>query len=178
MHGQSRDQGSDASSGSRTEPAFFQTPPRARGRKRPSKSKESQPVLGGEAIRKPGIPPVGAMLLAVYETDREYRAGILLVESVKEISASGHGSSKNACVDRVTEQPKSWLGKVAELQFEKKHQPGEPLQWGDAIDLASDRILYSEVLVCELKSDHLAACNRLLTRLRNIAQMLEMSRGG
>ncbi len=127
------------------------------------------------------------MLLAVYETAKEYRAGILLVEAAVEIEASERGTCDRGTCDRGTcdrdtgdsdSRAGNWLGRVAELQLEHDYQPGEALQWAEAIELASDKILYSEALVYKLKSEHVAACRSLVSRLQSIAQMLEMSRGG
>ena len=192
MYGQSRDQGSDASTGSRTEPAFFQSPPPVSGSNRSGNRQQTKPAPNRRPGLKPEIPEVGTMLLAVYETAKEYRAGILLVEAAVEIEASERGTCDRGTCDRGTcdrgtcdrgtgdsdSRAGNWLGRVAELQLEHDHQPGEALQWAQAIELASDKILYSEALVYKLKSEHVAACRSLVSRLQSIAQMLEMSRGG
>ena len=85
------------------------------------------------------------MLLAVYETAKEYRAGILLVEAAVEIEASERGTCERGTCDPDTGDSDSragnWLGRVAELQLEHDHQPGEALQWAEAIELASDKLL-------------------------------------
>ena len=192
MYGQSRDQGSDASTGSRTEPAFFQSTPPVSGSNRSGNRQQTKPAPNRRPGLKPEIPEVGTMLLAVYETAKEYRAGILLVEAAVEIEASELGTCDRGTCDRDTcdrdtcdrdtgdsdSRAGNWLGRVAELQLEHDHQPGEALQWAEAIELASDKILYSEALVYKLKSEHVAACRSLVSRLQSIAQMLEMSRGG
>ena len=182
MYGQSRDQGSDASTGSRTEPAFFQSPSPVSGSNRSVNRQQTKPAPNRSPGMKPEIPEVGTMLLAVYETAKEYRAGILLVEAAVEIEASERGTCERGTCDPDTGDSDSragnWLGRVAELQLEHDHQPGEALQWAQAIELASDKLLYSEVLVYKLKSEHVAACRSLVSRLQSIAQMLEMSRGG
>ncbi len=197
MYGQSRDQGSDASTGSRTEPAFFQSPSPVSGSNRSGNRQQTKPAPNRRPGMKPGIPEVGTMLLAVYETAKEYRAGILLVEAAVEIEASERGTCERGTCERGTcergtcergtcdpdtgdsdSRAGNWLGRVAELQLEHDHQPGEALQWAEAIELASDKLLYSEVLVYKLKSEHVAACRSLVSRLQSIAQMLEMSRGG
>ena len=182
MYGQSRDQGSDASTGSRTEPAFFQSPSPVPGSNRSGNRQQTKPAPNRRPGLKPEIPEVGTMLLAVYETAKEYRAGILLVEAAVEIEASERGTCDRGTCDRDTGDSDSragnWLGRVAELQLEHDYQPGEALQWAEAIELASDKILYSEALVYKLKGEHVAACRSLVSRLQSIAQMLEMSRGG
>jgi hypothetical protein len=172
MYGQSWDQGSDASTGSRTEPAFFQSPSPVSGSNRSGNRQQTKSAPNRRPGMKPEIPEVGTMLLAVYETAKEYRAGILLVEAAVEIEASDPDTGDS------DSRAGNWLGRVAELQLEHDHQPGEALQWAQATELASDKILYSEVLVYKLKSEHVAACRSLVSRLQSIAQMLEMSRGG
>ncbi len=173
MYGQSRDQGSDSSNRSRTEPAFFQSPLPVSGSNQPGPGKKNKPV----SYRRLGLKPeVGNMLLAVYEAAEEYRAGILLVESVVEITASDCSTCKHGTADSDS-RTGNWVGRVAELQLENVHQPGEGLQWAEAFELSSDEILYSEVLVYKLKSEQVAACRSLVSRLRSIAWMLEMSRG-
>lgn len=181
MYGQSRDQGSDASTGSRTEPAFFQSPSPVPGSNRSGNRQQTKPAPNRRPGLKPEIPEVGTMLLAVYETAKEYRAGILLVEAAVEIEASERGTCDRGTCDRDTGDSDSragnWLGRVAELQLDNDHRPGEALQWAEAIELSSDKILYSEILICKLKSEHVAACRGLVSRLRSIAWMLDMSRG-
>ena len=177
MYGQSRDQGSDASTGSRTEPAFFQSPSPVPGSNRSGNRQQTKPAPNRRPGLKPEIPEVGTMLLAVYETAKEYRAGILLVEAAVEIEASDPDTCDPDTGDSDS-RAGNWLGRVAELQLEHDYQPGEALQWAEAIELASDKILYSEVLVYKLKSEQVAACRSLVSRLQSIAQMLEMSRGG
>ena len=173
MYGQPWGQGSNASTGSRTVPAFFQSPSLAPVRNGSGDKQKNKPLpyrLGME----PEIPKVEDMLLAVYETADEYRAGILLVESVVQIEASEPGT----CASHAGGESRtgSWLGRVAELHLETEHQPGQRLQWAEAIELSSEKLLYAEVLVCKLKSEHVAACRSLVSRLRSIARMLEMSR--
>ena len=183
MYGQPWGQGSNASTGSRTVPAFFQSPSLAPVRNGSGDKQKNKPLpyrLGME----PEIPKVENMLLAVYETADEYRAGILLVESVVQIEASEPGTCEpgtcepGTCASHAGGESRtgSWLGRVAELHLETEHQPGQRLQWAEAIELSSENLLYAEVLVCKLKSEHVAACRSLVSRLRSIARMLEMSR--
>ena len=185
MYGQSREHGSDASTGSRSEPAFFKSPPLAQGSNGSGTGQKHKPSPHRRLEVEPEVPEVGNMLLAVYETAEEYRAGILLVESAAEIEASdggscGHGRCERGRCERSRgaqdSRTGSWLGRVAELQLETDHQPGQRLQWAEAIELSSDKLLYSEVLVCTLKSEHVAACRSLVSRLRRITHMLDMSR--
>ena len=200
MYGQSREHGSDASTGSRSEPAFFKSPPLAQGSNGSGTGQKHKPSPHRRLEVEPEVPEVGNMLLAVYETAEEYRAGILLVESAAEIEASdggscGHGRCERGRCERgrcergrcergrcersrgaQDSRTGSWLGRVAELQLETDHQPGQRLQWAEAIELSSDKLLYSEVLVCTLKSEHVAACRSLVSRLRRITHMLDMSR--
>ncbi|MAI70542.1 MAG: hypothetical protein CMM01_06490 [Rhodopirellula sp.] len=176
MYGQSRDQGSDANNGSQTEPAFFQSPPprpKSNRSQTGHKTKSAAPQRPGMKVE---VPEVGTLLLAVYETKEEYRAGIVLVESAVEIAASDCGTC-NCVNEDGGSRAGHWLGRVAELQLDNDHRPGEALQWAEAIELSSDKILYSEILICKLKSEHVAACRGLVSRLRSIAWMLDMSRG-
>jgi hypothetical protein len=176
MYGQSRDQGSDASTGARSEPAFYPSTPPVHGSESFSTDKKMKSVARGESSITREVPQVGSLLLAVYETEQEYRAGILLVGEVAEIAAGRCGvcSSESG---KVVHRTKDWSGRVAELQLENDHSPGQALQWDEKIDLSSDKILYSEVLTCKLKSEHVVACRSLVSRLKMIAKMLEMSRG-
>jgi len=176
MYAQSRDQGSDASTGSRSGPDFFPSPPPVQGSESFSTEKKMKSVACGKSGLMREVPRVGSLLLAVYETEQEYRAGILLVDEVTEITASHRGgcSSDSGKVGRRT---KDWSGRIAELQLENDHLSGQALQWGEKTDLSSDKILYSEVLTSKLKSEHVVACRSLLSRLKMIAKMLEMSRG-
>ncbi len=59
MYGQSRDQGSDASTGSRTEPAFFQSPPPVSGSNRSGNRQQTKPAPNRRPGLKPEIPEVG-----------------------------------------------------------------------------------------------------------------------
>ncbi|MAI31644.1 MAG: hypothetical protein L7W43_02055 [Rubripirellula sp.] len=175
MYGQSRDQGSDASIGSQTEPAFFQSSPLVSTSNHADPGKGKHTAARRGTMMKSEVPAVGTMLMAVYETAEEYRAGILMVEAAVEIEASDC-CTFNVRAEGVESSAGNWSGRVAELQFENEHQPGEALQWAEAIELSSDKVLYSEVLVYKLKSEHVAACRSLVSRLRSIARMLEMSR--
>jgi len=176
MYGQSRDQGCDASIGSPTEPAFFPTPAPVPSSNRSGSGQINKPAAHRASGMKSEVPEVGSMLLAVYETAEEYRAGILLVEAA-EVRARDCGDCSRGTQDSAS-RVGNWLGRVAELQLEKDHQPGEALQWSEAIDLSSDKILYSEALIYKLKGEHVAACRSSVSRLRSITRMLEMSRGG
>ena len=177
MYGKSWDQGSDASTESQTEPAFCPSPHPVNRGSRSRVSKKGNPIAKRGSSKEQQVPEAGAMLLAVYETDEEYRAGILLVEAVLETAASDCDTGNRGAKGSGS-PPRKWLGRVVELQLDHEHQPGEALQWGEAIELSSDKILYLQVLACQLKSDHVAACHRVVSRLRSIARMLDMSRGG
>ena len=175
MHGQSQDQGSDANVGSRTEPAFSQLrSPLPSSKLAGSDQKINAPKNQRPGV-KPEVPEVGSTLLAVYETAGEYSAGILLVEAA-ESKARGCDTC-NRGAEYCDSAALIWLGRVAELKLEHDHQPGEALKWAETIDLSSDNILFSEVLDCTLKSEHVPVCRSLLSRLQRITRMLEMSRG-
>jgi hypothetical protein len=175
MYGQSRDQGSDASTGSRSGSAFFQSTTAHR-----SESFRAEKRMKSVARRTPDrtreVPEVGALLLAVYETAEEYRAGILLVDEVAEKSAN-HSNTHSSDSGKEQHRMREWSGRVAELQLDNDHRPGQALQWEEKIHLSSEKILYAQVLTCKLKSEHVVACRSLISRLRMIAKMMEMSRG-
>ena len=185
MYGQPRDQGSNPSPGSRTEPVFFQSPSPASVGNGSGNRQKNKPPSCRRVGMEPEIPEVGTLLLAVYETAEECRAGILLVKSAVEIEATDGGTGAHSTYEHRTyeyglgadSRTGSWLGRISELQLDTDYQAGQRLQWAEAIELSSDQLLYSEVLVCKLKSEHVAACRSLISRLQSIARMLEMSRG-
>jgi len=122
-------------------------------------------------------PAVGSMVLAVYEIEEEFRAGILLIHEVKLAEASLIQPRPQAGLSSEARKGNEfWLLKVAELRLESEHLPGQALQWKPKIELSSEKMLYTEVLTGKLKSEHVPACQKVLSRLHAVAKMLELSR--
>lgn len=181
MYGQSRDHESDSITGSRSGPAFFQSPsPSKKKNQRSSEhEKEHGPTASSGAAVNRQVPIVGSTLLAVYEREHEFRAGILLVDEVTLPEESAiHRSAQCDPASDAVQEASPWLLKVAELRLESEHLTGQALQWKPGIELSSDQLLFTEVLTCKLKSEHVAACRQGLSRLHAVAKMLELSRDG
>ena len=179
MYGQLRDQESDSINGSRSGPAFFQSPPPSKNKNQRSSQHEKKigPAASSGAAVAREVPIVGSTLLAVYETEHEFRAGILLVDEVTVAEESAiHPSSQCDPFPDTVQESSPWLLKVAELRLESEHLPGQALQWKPGIELSSDQLLFTEVLTCKLKSEHVSACRQGLSRLHAVAKMLELSR--
>ena len=91
MNGQSRDQASDSSDGSPGEPAFSQST--ASSLHQRYMSFKSRETVGDQSDQKATqkLPPAGSIVLAVYETESEFRAGILLIHEVVETDTADSG---------------------------------------------------------------------------------------
>lgn len=177
MNGQSRDQASDSSDGSPGEPAFSQSSASALHQRYMSfKSRETvEDQSHQKATQK--LPPAGSIVLAVYETESEFRAGILSIHEVVETDTADSGCEfRNSPFTGSRYYSPSCLLTVAELQLEADHQPGQSLQWAKKIRLSGTSILFLESLACVLRSEHLPACRPALKRLQVITNMLNLSR--
>ena len=125
----------------------------------PSVSSPVRPALGhGDAARGEGddVPSEGDLMLAVYQSNEKWQAGILRFDEV----------SQNR--DR-----ESWHGRVVALEL-TVDPDSNALHWQNPFRLSSTQILHSEMLTCELTVDQVNTYQTVVSRLAMMARMLDL----